>query len=143
MQIHQLKPKNKKKSKKRIGRGGKRGTYCGRGIKGQKARAGRKMQPIIRQILKKYPKLRGYEFSPIKKEVAVVNVEVLDKKFQDGDKITPQILAKRRIVRRIKGKIPPVKILGRGEIKKKIIVEGCLFSQSAKEKIEKAGGKIL
>jgi len=108
MQIHQLKPKNKKKSKKRIGRGGKRGTYCGRGIKGQKARAGRKMQPIIRQILKKYPKLRGYEFSPIKKEVAVVNVEVLDKKFQDGDKITPQILAKRRIVRRIKGKIPPV-----------------------------------
>jgi len=143
MQIHQLKPKNKKKSKKRIGRGGKRGTYCGRGIKGQKARAGRKMQPIIRQILKKYPKLRGYEFSPIKKEVAVVNVEVLDKKFQDGDKITPQILVKRRIVRRIKGKIPPVKILGRGEIKKKIIVEGCLFSQSAKEKIEKAGGKIL
>jgi len=143
MQIHQLKPKNKKKNKKRVGRGGKKGTYCGRGIKGQKARAGRKMQPIIRQILKKYPKLRGYEFSPIKKEVAVVNVEVLDKKFQDGDKITPQILVKRRIVRRIKGKIPPVKILGRGEIKKKIIVEGCLFSQSAKEKIEKAGGKIL
>ena len=57
MQIHQLKPKYKKKEKKRVGRGGKKGTYCGRGIKGQKARAGRKMQPIIRQILKKYPKL--------------------------------------------------------------------------------------
>ena len=104
MQIHQLKPKHKKKEKKRVGRGGKKGTYCGRGIKGQKARAGRKMQPIIREILKKYPKLRGYKFSSLKKEIAIVNVEVLDKKFKDGDIITPQVLIEKKSSKKLKEK---------------------------------------
>jgi len=143
MQIHQLKPKYKKKEKKRVGRGGKKGTYCGRGIKGQKARAGRKMQPIIRQILKKYPKLRGYKFSSLKKEIAVVNVEVLDKKFKDGDLITPQVLIEKKIIKKIKGKIPPVKILGRGNLSKKLTIQNCFLSESARAKIEKAGGKIV
>ncbi|MCD6270911.1 50S ribosomal protein L15 [bacterium] len=143
MQIHQLKPKYKKKEKKRVGRGGKKGTYCGRGIKGQKARAGRKMQPIIRQILKKYPKLRGYKFSSLKKEIAVVNVEVLDKKFKDGDLITPQVLIEEKIIKKIKGKIPPVKILGRGNLSKKLTIQNCFLSESARAKIEKAGGKIV
>jgi len=143
MQIHQLKPKYKKKEKKRVGRGGKKGTYCGRGIKGQKARAGRKMQPIIRQILKKYPKLRGYKFSTLKKESAVVNVEVLDKKFKDGDLITPQVLIEEKIIKKIKGKIPPVKILGRGNLSKKLTIQNCFLSESARAKIEKAGGKIV
>src|SRR4030043_532865 len=55
----QMKPKHKLKKKKRVGRGGKRGTYSGKGIKGQKSRAGRKMVPVIRELIKKYPKLRG------------------------------------------------------------------------------------
>ena len=143
MQIHQLKPKHKKKKKKRVGRGGKKGTYCGRGIKGQKARAGRKMQPIIRQILKKYPKLRGYKFSSLKKETAIVNLEVLDKKFKDGDLITPQVLIEKKIIKKVKGKIPPVKILGRGNLSKKLIIQNCFLSETAKSKIEKAGGKIV
>ncbi len=143
MQIHQLKPKHKKKKKKRVGRGGKKGTYCGRGIKGQKARAGRKMQPIIRQILKKYPKLRGYKFSSLKKETAIVNLEVLDKKFKDGDLITPQVLIEKKIIKKVKGKIPPVKILGRGNLSKKLIIQNCFLSEIAKSKIEKAGGKIV
>jgi len=143
MQIHQLKPKHKKKKKKRVGRGGKKGTYCGRGIKGQKARAGRKMQPIIRQILKKYPKLRGYKFSSLKKETAIVNLEVLDKKFKDGDLITPQVLIEKKIIKKVKGKIPPVKILGRGNLSKKLTIQNCFLSETAKSKIEKAGGKIV
>ena len=62
MQLQELKPIHRLKKKKRVGRGGKRGTYCGRGIKGQKSRAGRKLKPLIRDVIKKYPKLRGYRF---------------------------------------------------------------------------------
>lgn len=134
MQLHQLKPLHKKKKPKRIGRGGKRGTHCGRGIKGQKSRAGRKLKPIIREILKKYPKLRGYKFSA-KKDYAVLNLDVLEKKFKEGEKVTPQILVERKIIRRISGKIPRVKILGRGSLTKKLIFEGVEFSKKAKEKI--------
>ncbi|MFQ6049937.1 MAG: hypothetical protein ACE5J0_02775 [Candidatus Paceibacterales bacterium] len=58
MELHELKPIHKKKKRKRVGRGGKRGTYSGRGIKGQKTRAGRKLKPIIQETIKRYPKLR-------------------------------------------------------------------------------------
>jgi large subunit ribosomal protein L15 len=143
MQFHQLKLAHKKKKKKRVGRGGKKGTYSGRGIKGQKARAGRKMQPIIRQIIKKYPKLRGYKFKSQKKEIAVVNIGELNKKFEEGEKVSPRILFEKNIIKKIKGKIPPVKILGKGEAKKKLIIEDCICSETAKKKIEKAGGKIV
>ncbi len=57
MQLHQLQPSHKNRSKKRIGRGGKRGTYSGRGMKGQKARAGRKIRPAIRDLIQSLPKL--------------------------------------------------------------------------------------
>ena len=60
MQLHQLKPTHKAKRAKRVGRGGKKGTYSGRGMKGQKSRSGARMQPIIRELIKRYPKLRGY-----------------------------------------------------------------------------------
>ena len=143
MQIHQLQPKTKRKKRKRVGRDKKRGNYCGRGIKGQKARAGRKLQPIIRQILKKYPKLRGYEFSPQKKEMAIVNLEILEKKFQEGEIITPQSLLEKKVIKKIKGKVPPVKILAKGEIKKPLKVRGCLLSASAFQKIKKAGGEVI
>jgi len=62
MQLHQIQPLNKRKSKRRVGRGGKRGTYCGRGMKGQKARTGAKVRPEIRDLIKKIPKIRGYRF---------------------------------------------------------------------------------
>ena len=52
MQIHELQPKHKKRNKKRVGRGGRKGTYSGHGMKGQKSRAGRKMVPIIRELIK-------------------------------------------------------------------------------------------
>ena len=142
MQLHQLQPENKKKKRKRVGRGGKKGTYSGRGIKGQKARAGHKLQPIIRELIKKYPKLRGYKFKPIKEKPVIVNLSVIDKYFQEGEEITPQSLVEKGIIERIRGRIPQIKILGNGEISKAVVVQGCQLSKNAQEKIKKAKGKI-
>jgi len=146
MQLHEIKPIHKAKKPKRVGRGGKRGTYSGRGIKGQKARAGRKLKPAIRELIKRYPKLRGYrqklKTKNQKLKVVILNLDILEKRFNSGEKITPDILLEKRIIRKIKGKIPKVKILGKGELTKKLIITGCRISKSAKEKIEKTGGTI-
>jgi large subunit ribosomal protein L15 len=143
MQLHQLKPKIKKKAKKRIGRGGKRGTYSGRGIKGQKARAGRKIRPELRDIIKKLPKKRGYRFVSFRKKPAGVNINVLEKKFNDNDKINPAVLFEKGIIKKRKGFLPTVKLLGTGNLTKKLLVFKCQISKSAKEKIEAAGGQII
>lgn len=140
MQIHDLKPKTRKKTKKRIGRGGKRGTYSGKGMKGQKSRAGARMAPIAREFIKRYPKLRGYNFSPLVKDFTV-NISLIDKFFMDNEVVTPQTLAKKGIVG--KSKKFPVKILGNGKITKKVIIRDCLISKKAQEIIEKAGGKVI
>jgi len=142
MQLHQLKPKYKKSQRKRVGRGGKRGTYSGRGIKGQRARAGHNFQPIIRELIKRYPKLRGYRFNPSSSSLDVVNVGDLSKKFKDKEEVNPENLLKKGLVRRMKGKLPEVKILGKGNIDKSLIIKQCKLSEKAKEKIEKAGGKV-
>jgi large subunit ribosomal protein L15 len=142
MQLHQLKPIHKNKRRKRIGRGGKKGTYSGKGIKGQRSRAGAKFQPAIRELIKKYPKLRGYRFKTNSSELAIINIESIDKNFKENEKITPETLLNKRLIRRIKGKVPEVKILDRGEVKKPLSIENCLVSQQAREKIEKAGGQI-
>jgi large subunit ribosomal protein L15 len=142
MQLHELSPKHKLKKKKRVGRGGKRGTYSGRGSKGQKSRAGRKMQPVIRELIKRYPKLRGYRFKRRQKNIAVLNTGILEEKFKDSDVINPKVLFERGLVRRIKGRMPKVKILSKGEITKKLIIKNCKVSKTAKNKIEKAGGTI-
>ena len=144
MQLHELHPIHKPKRKKRIGRGGKRGTYSGRGIKGQKARAGRRLKPVIRELIKRYPKLRGYRFkSKVKSQKSkIVNLDILEKKFNTDEKITPEILLEKGIIRRIKRRLPRVKILAKGKLSKKLIIEDCQISKSAKEKIEKAGGSV-
>ncbi|MDI6592060.1 MAG: 50S ribosomal protein L15 [Patescibacteria group bacterium] len=142
MQLHEIKPIHKRKRRKRVGRGGKRGTYSGRGIKGQKARAGRKLKPVIRELIKRYPKLIGYRMKRKESKIAILNLEILEKKFNSGEKINPKILLERKIIRRIKGRMPKVKILGKGKLIKKLIIENCQVSKEAKEKIEKAGGTI-
>jgi len=147
MQLHQIpKPIHKPKKKKQICRGGAHGFHGGRGNEGQKARAGKRLQPIIRELIKKYPKLRGYKF---KRSIpnsqlprAIVNLVVLEKKFNSGEKITPMILLKKRIIAKIKGRAPQIKILGGEKISKKFVIEGCQISKSAKEQIEKAGGSV-
>jgi large subunit ribosomal protein L15 len=141
MQLHKLKPNHKLKKKKRVGRGGKRGTYSGRGIKGQKSRSGSKRKPgfeggktpLWRQLSKK----KG--FKSIHPKPIAINLNILEKKFSEGDLITPRELRKKDLVDNIK---LGAKILGQGEITKKLIVKNCLISKSAKEKIEKAGGKV-
>ncbi len=142
MQIHQVIPKTKNKKGKNIGRGGKRGTYSGRGIKGQKARAGRKMRPEIRDLIKKLPKKRGYKFKSFQKNSAIVNLDALNKNFSDKSEITPTILAEKGLIKKLGGKVQSVKILGKGEVDKKFTISGCSFSKAVKEKIEKAGGVI-
>lgn len=142
MQTNQLSPKHTPAQKKRVGRGGKKGTYSGKGLKGQKSRAGRKMVPIVRELIKRYPKLKGYRAFSMDKNLAVVNLEVLEKRVQDGDVITPAYLAKHKMVATMKGKVPQVKILGKGTLTKKLSFEGCLFSATAKQAVEKAGGSI-
>jgi large subunit ribosomal protein L15 len=142
MQIHELKPKHKNRTKKRVGRGGKKGTYSGKGLKGQSSRAGRKMVPIIRELIKRYPKLKGYRRFVLDDFSVIVNLETLEKTSKDGEIINPENLIQKGIVSKMKGKTPKVKILGTGKITKKIIVENCKTSKTAKEAIEKAGGTI-
>lgn len=142
MQIHQLQPKHKNRSKKRVGRGGKKGTYSGKGMKGQRSRAGRKMVPMIRELIKKYPKLKGYRRVALKNHKTVVNLDALEKISKDGDVISPENLIKKGIIRIINGRKPKVKILGTGKLTKKLVIESCDISKSAKEAVEKLGGTI-
>ncbi|PJE57591.1 MAG: 50S ribosomal protein L15 [Candidatus Portnoybacteria bacterium CG10_big_fil_rev_8_21_14_0_10_38_18] len=136
MQLHQVKPIHKQKEKKRVGRGGKHGTYSGRGIKGQKARAGRKLRPEIRDFIKKIPKKRGYRFKSIKPKPEIINLIDLEKHFNDGDIVNPQTLLEKGLISRIKGRTPEVKILGVGELKKKLKIENCKMSKSAAKVLE-------
>lgn len=142
MQLHEIRPTYHRKQRKRVGRGGKRGTYCGRGRKGQKARESRNMVPIIRSLIKRYPKLRGYRFKSRQEKFAVVNLEALEKKFQAGETVSPETLLKHGLVRRIKGRAPQVKILGQGALTKSLIFEKCLLSKKAQEAIAKANGVV-
>ncbi|MBI2100230.1 MAG: uL15 family ribosomal protein [Candidatus Vogelbacteria bacterium] len=143
MQIHQLKRAHLRKRKRQVGRGGKRGKTSGRGTKGQRARAGRKLRPELRDIIKKLPKRRGSSthgpLRPIGAKPVVVNLGAIDKRFAAGTVITPALLVKEDLIRK-KGKIlPAVKILGGGVLTKKFTFENCLFSAAAKLKIEQHG----
>lgn len=142
MQLHEVQPKYKKKHRKRVGRGGKRGTYSGRGMKGQMARASRKLVPAIRSLIKRYPKLRGYRFKSLSQNIAVVNIEALEKRFKAGDIINPETLLKQRLIRKIKGRLPRVKILAKGKLTKNFIIENCQLSKTAKDQILKANGVV-
>lgn len=147
MQLHELKIIHKKKRSKRIGRGGKRGTYSGKGMKGQRSRAGARFEPIIRGLIKRYPKLRGYKFKPKNKipkyKIIVLNLDVLEKNFDSQKEVNPKILIEKRLISKIKGRIPKVKILGKGKLTKILTIKDCTISKQAREKIEKVGGKVI
>lgn len=142
MQINNLTSIKGQRKAKRIGRGGKRGTFSGKGVKGQKSRAGRKMRPEWRDVLKRIPKKRGYHFKPVSEKVFVLNLNTLNSKFQGGDLINIKVLVQKGLVQKVNGRIPEVKILGGGEISKKLNFKGIKVSGSAREKIEKAGGQV-
>lgn len=148
MQLHELKPTTPKKTAKRIGLGGKRGKTSGRGGKGQTARAGNSTRPEMRDIIKKLPKLRGHGKNRARtvnaeREVAVVvNVAVLEANLEAGVTVTPALLVATGLISGVRKRAPKVKILGNGDVKKSFTVVDCQVSQSAKTKIEAAGGSI-
>jgi len=139
MQIHNIKKNKSNKTSIRVGRGGKRGTYSGKGLKGQKARSGVSglKRLGMRQLIEQTHKQKGFKSRNPKPEI--LNLNVLNDKFKDGDKITPQVLKDKGVVDKItKG----VKILGNGEIKVRLEVENCLVSKTAKNKIVEVGGTV-
>ena len=131
MQIHNLKSPRRKRLKL-VGRGGKRGKTSGRGGKGQTARAGHRVRPEVRDLIKKLPKLRGYSAPRIKQVVHTVNLNDLDKKFSNGTSVSTKDFGKHK-----------VKVLSDGELKKKLVLSGFLYSVTAKKKIEASGSKII
>jgi len=138
MQLHELKPNYKSRSKTRVGRGGKRGTMSGRGQKGQKSRSGHRIRPEYMDLIQRLPKLRGLKNKAIKPKPAVVNVGELANIKESL--ITLDVLKSNGLVgKKYRG---AVKVLGDGEIKNPIEVKGFKVSATAKEKIEKAGGKV-
>ena len=145
MQIHNVVRKTKQAKHRQVGRGGKRGKTSGRGTKGQKARAGRKLRPEIRDMIKKLPKLRGRGINankPVGRPVVAVNLGRLDANFQAGEEVNPKALAEKAIIRRVNGRVPEVKILGGGEITKKLVIADCFLSLAAKDKLMAAGGVV-
>ena len=142
MKLSELKSKTPKKRKKKLGRGegSGHGKTSGRGHKGQKSRRGHKIRvgfeggqmPLMRRIPK-----RGFK-NITSKVYQIVNLNVLGK-FEKDTEITPKVLKEKNLIAK---ENKPVKILGEGQLNKPLKVSAHAFSKSAKEKIEKIGGKI-
>lgn len=146
MQIHEIRREHAHKKSKLVGRGGTRGKTSGHGGKGQTARAGHRVRPAMRDIIKKLPKLRGHgknrsESVFYRGPEVVVNVGALNV-FAKGDAVDPTILIARGLIAERFGKNPVVKILGNGEITVAVNISQCAVSVTARGKIEKAGGTI-
>jgi large subunit ribosomal protein L15 len=151
LNLSNLKPASARKDRKRIGRGmgSGKGRYSGRGIKGQKARSGsHKMRagfeggqmPVYMRLGKQrgpYSK-DAMPIGPHRTFTVAVNVRDLDR-FDEGAEITPEGLAEAGLIRNTR---VDVKILGHGDLKKKLSVTAHYFSASAREKIEGAGGSV-
>lgn len=143
MQLHNL-PVYRVKHKKRVGRGGKRGTYSGRGFKGQKSRAGRRIRPAERDLIIRTPKRRGFRNKPKSLKPKVLNLKELElvlKYKKKGDNVFNRrfLFESGFLPKNFRG---DVKILGGGEITVPVRVEGFKVSKSAREKIDKAGGTV-
>jgi large subunit ribosomal protein L15 len=146
MQIHEIRRDHAHKKPKLVGRGGTRGKTSGHGGKGQTARAGHRVRPAMRDIIKKLPKLRGHgknrsESVFYRGPEAVVNVGAMNV-FSKGDIVNPVTLIAKGLIAERFGKNPKVKILGTGEITVAVSIERCEVSEVARTKVEKAGGTI-
>ena len=145
MKLHDLRPAEGGgvKAKKRVGRGIGSGTgkTSGRGHKGQNARSGGGVRPGFEggqmPLFRRLPK-RGFT-NVFKKQYAVLNVEDLNR-FEDGDDVNVTTLVEKGIIKAAKAK-DGIRILGKGDIQKKVNVRANHFSKVAAEKIEAAGGK--
>ena len=148
MQLNTFSPRTKNRKNAPVGRGGKRGKTSGRGGKGQTARAGHKIRPEVRDLIKKLPKRRGYGKNRARSvktnriAVSVVNLAALEALYKEGETVSPATLLAKHLVRRAKGRAPIVKILGTGELSKALVVKGCGVSTSARAAILAARGTI-
>jgi large subunit ribosomal protein L15 len=152
LNLSNLKPAQARKNRKRVGRGlgSGKGRYSGRGLKGQKSRSGsRKMRPGFEggqnPIYMRLGKLRGgtsadaMPVGPHRTSTAPVNVATLEERFDAGAEVTPDSLVEKGVLKNTK---TDVKILGNGDLKKKLSVTAHAVSASAREKIEAAGGSV-
>lgn len=144
MQLNDLRPaQGARKNRKRVGRGnGSCGTFCGRGMNGQLSRSGggkgSRFEGGQMPLAQRLPKLPGFT-NRNRVEYAPVNVARLDAYFNDGDTVTVESLIEKGI---IKKSTANVKVLGEGELTKKLTVDVDKVSASAIAKIEAAGGKV-
>lgn len=147
MEKHSLTKQKGGKPSRRVGRGGKRGKTSGKGMKGQKSRTGNSTRPELRDIIKKYPKRRGYGKNRArtvvpKPRAQAVNLSDISTHFKDGDEVTPVRLAVLGLAGRVGGKAPRVKLLSRGMLDKKVSVRGMTLSKAARAAVEGAGGTV-
>jgi large subunit ribosomal protein L15 len=139
--LHAPEGANKKKRIIGRGQGSGRGTTAGKGNKGQKARSGGKtyvgfeggQMPLYRRLAQ-----RGFSNYPFRKEVQIVNLGEIEKRYENSETVNLESLLKKGLVKRT----IPVKVLGNGEITKGLIFMVSAVSAAAKEKIEKAGGSV-
>ena len=143
MKLHELNAAPEAKARKRVGRGtgSGLGKTSGRGENGQKSRSGASIpawfqggqSPLYRRLPK-----RGFNNARFRTEYATINLSDLNKYFNDGEEVTPEVLKEKGI---IKQQLCGVKVLGNGELEKKLTIKANRFSSSAITKIESAGGK--
>jgi large subunit ribosomal protein L15 len=152
LSLSNLKPAQRRRVRKRVGRGlgSGKGRYSGRGIKGQKARSGsHKMRPGFEggqmPVYMRLGKQRGpyskdaMPMGPHRTSTVPVNLRDLERVFDDGADVTLEALVEKGLVKNTR---TDVKVLGQGELKKKLTVTAHAFSSSAREKIEAAGGTV-
>lgn len=146
--LHSITKSKHQKTKRRVGRGGKRGKTSGRGHKGQKQHGGHGIRPEIRDMIKKLPKRRGHGTNRARTvhdsrpEYAPVNLAQIEAAYKAGETVSPETLVAKGLVATRAGRAPLVKVLGNGALTKKVTVENCKVSEAAKAAIEKAGGSI-
>ncbi|MEJ5252411.1 MAG: 50S ribosomal protein L15 [Chthonomonadetes bacterium] len=144
MFLHELKPNpGATHRRKRVGRGigSGHGKTAGRGTKGQKARD---QVPLTFEggqtpLHRRLPRLKGFK-NPAHKEYTIVNVALLEERFEAGEVVTPELLLERRIIKKLEK--DGLKVLGEGELTKPLTVRAHKFSKSAEQKITAAGGSV-
>ena len=144
MKLHELSPAEgsvKAGFRKGRGAGSGNGKTAGKGHKGQNARSGGGVRPGFEggqlPLYRKLPK-RGFNNSRFGKQYAIVNLDTLQSKFNDGDVVDASVLLATGVVDTV---FDGIKVLANGELTKKLTVKAAIFSASAKEKIEAVGGK--
>lgn len=152
LNLHSLSPAQPRKDRKRVGRGlgSGKGRYSGRGLKGQKSRAGSHKMPAGFEggqmpIDMRFGKLRGntsadaMPVGPFRTFQQPVNLRDLEQRFAAGEEVTPEALKAKGLIKKLS---VDIKILGVGELSKQLTVSAHGFSKSAKAKIESAGGSV-